>query len=133
MKTYADHARGWLRKSESDITTLHALLESGISYDIACFHAQQAAEKALKSILAFSELPIFKTHDLPKLLGAIVLLHPSFSANMDELKLLTTYAIDSRYVLAESRASRRSPRDGRTSTSSSARHLAPRSLSASGG
>lgn len=55
MKTYADHARGWLRKSESDITTLHALLESGISYDIACFHAQQAAEKALKSILAFSE------------------------------------------------------------------------------
>jgi HEPN domain-containing protein len=99
MKTYADHARGWLRKSESDIKSLRVLLESATSYDAACFHAQQAAEKALKSVLAHAKQPIVKTHDLKKLVHLIVVFHPTFVANTVELELLSTYAIDSRYAL----------------------------------
>ena len=49
------------------------------------------------SVLAFDKQPILRTHNLTTLLDAIIPLHPSFIANLDELKLLTTYVIAWRY------------------------------------
>lgn len=58
MSGQADLARGWLRKADSDLEAARAIIETGKSLDAACFHAQQAAEKALKAILAFKSAPI---------------------------------------------------------------------------
>ncbi|MEM2739479.1 MAG: HEPN domain-containing protein [Candidatus Bathyarchaeia archaeon] len=40
----------WLREAEEDLESARILLEGG-QYHHACFHAQQAAEKAVKAIL----------------------------------------------------------------------------------
>jgi len=56
MNDKADVVRGWLRKAASDMVTLDAAVGAG-SFDTACFHAQQAAEKYLKGLLAFHDLP----------------------------------------------------------------------------
>ena len=45
-------ARGWFLKAESDLITARHMVESDGPYDTACFHAQQAAEKYLKGLLA---------------------------------------------------------------------------------
>ncbi len=43
-------AEDWLREAKEDLESAEILLRSG-QYHHACFHAQQAAEKALKALL----------------------------------------------------------------------------------
>jgi HEPN domain-containing protein len=75
----------------------HALSETeDPAYEISCFHAQQAAEKYLKALLAASNIPIPNTHDLVRLLQEL----PAGSRTgfpFEELAHLTPYAVDSRY------------------------------------
>lgn len=63
MSDEIDLARGWLAKAVSDIHTARLLVTSSGPYDTACFHAQQAIEKALKGFLALHRQPIPRTHD----------------------------------------------------------------------
>ena len=67
MKDQSDLAQGWLAKAESDLSTAKWLLEGSGPYDTACFHAQQAVEKALKAFLAFHQIAIPRIHDLEEL------------------------------------------------------------------
>ena len=63
-----------------------------------CFHAQQAAEKALKALLVARGTEPPYTHDL----GALAALLPGevhLGVSPDELGELTTHATGSRYVL----------------------------------
>ncbi len=64
-----EDVQAWLRKADLDLrAAAHALSapEAAFSAD-AVFHAQQAAEKALKAFLAWHDVPFGKTHDLEKL------------------------------------------------------------------
>lgn len=61
------HGRGWFLKAESDLTTAKLMLEGQGPYDTACFHAQQAAEKYLKGLLALATQPFPLTHNLEDL------------------------------------------------------------------
>jgi HEPN domain-containing protein len=58
MLDSADHARAWMLKGDSDLLTVRHLLDTNGPYDTACFHAQQAAEKYLKALLAMTGRPI---------------------------------------------------------------------------
>ena len=49
MKDRADLVAGLIRKAESDLLAMNASRDAG-ALDAACFHAQQAAEKALKAL-----------------------------------------------------------------------------------
>jgi len=49
MKSDHDVAVGWMRKAQSDLTNAELCLSAGKALDTACFHCQQAAEKALKA------------------------------------------------------------------------------------
>ncbi len=49
MNGPADLARGWLQKADSDLTTAELVLSGDGPYDTACYHAQQAIEKCLKT------------------------------------------------------------------------------------
>jgi HEPN domain-containing protein len=46
LKDNRDLALGWLAKAESDLSAAIWMLGGEGPYDTACFHAQQAIEKA---------------------------------------------------------------------------------------
>ena len=55
----------WLRYAEEDLITAETLLaQAHIPPRQACWHAQQAAEKALKAVLIFLQIDFPRTHDL---------------------------------------------------------------------
>jgi len=62
----------------------------------ACFHAQQAAEKALKASLIFCGIGVRKTHDL-KLLASILPEGWSVGEDVASLADLTVWAVEPRY------------------------------------
>ena len=68
MNDKASHARQWLAKADSDLMASQRLLDGDGPFDAVCFHAQQAAEKALKAWLAVADAPIPRTHNLEDLL-----------------------------------------------------------------
>ena len=63
-------ASNWLQFARDDLAAARTLMaDTEIPSRIACFHAQQAAEKALKALLVASSIPFTKTHDLVVLAG----------------------------------------------------------------
>jgi HEPN domain-containing protein len=89
-------ARGWFLKAESDLNTAKRMVESDGPYDTACFHAQQAAEKYLKGLLALRGEPFHRTHDLEELqhLGEGLPAWPLAGLDLAEL---SSYAVEARY------------------------------------
>jgi len=84
MRDERDHARGWMRKAETDLTTARRLLEVDGPFDTACFHAQQAAERCLKAVLALKAETIPYVHNLEELQDRCLRLVPDSSlADLD--------------------------------------------------
>lgn len=99
MRNDRDHARGWFLKAQSDLANGHRSLSGDGPYDTTCFHAQQAAEKCLKGLLACLGQPIPKTHNLEDLRGLCAALAPDLPLSDAELAELTPYAVQLRYDL----------------------------------
>ena len=97
MNDDAQHARGWLLKAESDLSTAQRLLEGEGPYDTACFHAQQAVEKLLKGFLASRGRPIPYVHNVEDLWGLCSDLEPHLRVRDLPLAELTPYAVELRY------------------------------------
>ena len=100
MNDKTSHARQWLVKAASDLTAAQRLLDAGGPFDAVCFHAQQAAEKALKAWLAAADAPIPRTHNLEDLQALCLALPPIVVASgLGGLDLsgLTPFAVESRY------------------------------------
>lgn len=57
----------WLERAEDDLKAVDSLLDDGL-YALACFHAQQCAEKVSKAFLLKIEETIPKIHSLPELI-----------------------------------------------------------------
>lgn len=91
------HARGWFLKADSDITAAERVMAGSGPYDSVCFHAQQAAEKYLKGLLALRGQPIPHIHDLVDLETICVALEPDLSLDTAALAELTPYAVELRY------------------------------------
>ena len=95
-QTLPDVSR-WILFAEADMRAAQLLsLDSDIPGRIACFHAQQAAEKALKALLVANDISFRKTHDLVVLVGLLP------SGPREEIDLLDTdvlqpWAVDGRY------------------------------------
>lgn len=96
MKSKRDLVDAWLRKARSDFTALEAALEAG-SFDAACFHAQQAAEKSLKAYLIHAGVEFPFTHNLTRLIRLCVGADPSFAEHEATVEPLTPYAVELRY------------------------------------
>ena len=105
----SDLARGWWRKGDSDLENARMCVDAGRALDTACFHAQQAAEKALKAVLCANAVEYPFTHNVQLLID---LLPAGLSAPQTILAAadLTPYAVATRYpgevepVTAEERA-----------------------------
>ena len=85
----------WLRRARSDLELARVRRNSRILLEDLCFHAQQAAEKALKAVLVFRSIPFPKTHNIITLLD---LLPGGLSFPEEEgAPILTDYAVLTRY------------------------------------
>jgi HEPN domain-containing protein len=94
-----EDARGWLAKAATDLRAADhdmSAPELALWGDVA-FHAQQAAEKALKALLAWHDRPFRKTHSLEELGRACAAIAPELSSAIDAAVPLTAYAWKFRY------------------------------------
>jgi HEPN domain-containing protein len=88
-----DDFRAWLSKAESDLLCIeNNLNDERIPWDTVCFHAQQAAEKLLKSILVAGQRKVFRTHDLLMLLSEWASIDREFEQLRDIRSRFTTRA-----------------------------------------
>jgi HEPN domain-containing protein len=97
MATLVDLARGWMQKGDSDRLNAERTSQSTGPYDTACFHAQQAAEKYLKAVLAFGGSAILRSHDLEDIYDECLAVAPMLALDRMELSVLTPYAVQLRY------------------------------------
>jgi len=95
MTPQREEAERWMRLAKRDQAALSALLNT-VDPAVACFHAQQAAEKALKAVMCLHGLEFCRTHDLEAL--ASMLKDIDVVPPMDEhhLRCLTPYAVEFR-------------------------------------
>ena len=86
----------WLQNARADMAMARAPLPRGATYEMLCFHAQQAAEKALKAVLLHVNLDFPFTHDLAALMA---LLPDSIPRPLSPAEIvdLNPYAVATRY------------------------------------
>lgn len=90
-------ARRWLMTAEGDLLGATAMLErDDVAPRLACFLAQQAAEKALKARLIARGIAFPRIHDL---LALRALLRSDTPAGLDDghLAELSAWAVEARY------------------------------------
>src|SRR5437588_678914 len=90
--------RAWLIKSRNDLT---AACEIGAlphgPLDIAIYHCQQAAEKAVKGFLAFHDHRLERSHDVERLVDLAESYKAGFAKWQEAAITLTPYATAYRY------------------------------------
>ncbi len=86
----------WLRYARSDLELARVKRPPEVLLEELCFHAQQAAEKALKAVLIAKGVPPPKTHNIRTLLD---ILPPDIipPKEVEDAASLTDYAVISRY------------------------------------
>lgn len=86
------------RKAKEDATAVREFAANPeISDGIIGFHAQQAVEKWLKTVMALHDIPQARIHDLGRLLQMLEGAGIELPANADQLDELTIYAVPLRY------------------------------------
>ncbi|MBM3270430.1 MAG: HEPN domain-containing protein [Candidatus Sericytochromatia bacterium] len=98
--TEAEHhevVRHWLSYAMSDLSLAERLSnDSGGAPWQACFHAQQAVDKAIKAILVLLQIEFKKSHDLASL-AALVPPDWAIAEKLAEVAELTPWAVEARY------------------------------------
>ncbi len=86
----------WLRYARSDLELARVVRPDEVLFEGLCFHAQQAAEKALKAVLITKGVPPPKTHNIRTLLDLLPqeVIAPQ---EIEDAVSLTDYAVTSRY------------------------------------
>jgi len=96
-QTVTELIRLWHVKADNDLKTIENEFQSEITItDTVCFHAQQAAEKYLKSFLVAKQIPYRNTHSITEILRSCI----EIDGDFEELSFavyLTAYAVDLRY------------------------------------
>lgn len=89
----------WLQKAKDDYVSATVLMEKvqPPQIEIACYHSQQCAEKALKAFCSFKGSEIQKTHNLIVLCQSCTALNSEFSTLISDCAKLTPYSVQTRY------------------------------------
>jgi len=88
----------WLAGAEEDLRAAAGIL--GLEdppLTSTSFHAQQAAEKAIKAMLTRFEVPVDKTHDLGALLASAESVSRGIGTLLAGVEVLTPFAVSGRY------------------------------------
>ncbi len=88
----------WIQKAEEDYNSAKWLQQSPSPvHNSICFHVQQCIEKYLKAWLQEANVPAPRTHNLEELLELIVPTLPTWRVWQPDFKIITAYAVESRY------------------------------------
>ena len=94
-------AAAWLEYADADAEVASLIGASPHLAHMACFHAQQAAEKALKAYLAWlGDEAIPRTHDLEKL-ADLIAERGGCAAPREGIKFLNVFSVTVRYPEVE--------------------------------
>ena len=86
----------WLEQAEADRHGAQLLFD-GESYHLACFIAQQVAEKALKAFLYAQGQETVLGHSVARLCAAAATFRPEFLTHARSWSILDGYYIPTRY------------------------------------
>lgn len=91
-----EEGQRWLRQAQEDLRWARHLAEQG-AYHLACFLAQQVAEKALKAFLYAQGEEIVLGHSVERLCAAAAAIEPEFQMRARSWSILDGYYIPTRY------------------------------------
>jgi len=98
MNAPPDEIKAWLTKAKSDLDSARILIEhKPWNYDTACFHCQQAAEKALKAFLVAHAAEFDRVHVMSYLVDLCAVRNQAFNDLREKAELLSPYAVEIRY------------------------------------
>ena len=101
-------------KATQDETVLDKILDDeNVSDEIIGFHCQQAAEKLLKALLIYLDIPFRRTHDLAELIDLLKDHNFELPEDLSDLDILTPFAVEFRYDLLLESASTLERREAR--------------------
>ena len=96
--TDAPPEHAWFAKASADLEMARRALGPDRPFpDIACYHAQQCAEKYLKGYLVAHDVPFRLVHDLVYLVNLCKDLDEGFEELRPAAKFLNAYIATSRY------------------------------------
>jgi HEPN domain-containing protein len=87
----------WMVRARSDLALAKTPLPEDALYEDLCFHAQQAAEKAIKAVYQHREWEFQYIHDLNKLITGLEQQGLAIPERIVDADVLTRYAWESRY------------------------------------
>ena len=87
----------WLARARGDLALARAPLPEGAFYEDLCYHAQQAAEKALKSVYLHRAWSFRYVHDVEELITGLRQNGLPVPEEVEEAVILTSYAFEARY------------------------------------
>lgn len=90
-------AKDWLDHAGSDLKMAKIGMEFDVFPSQICFHAQQAAEKALKAVLLHLKIDFPFVHDLEQLLTILENEKIIIPDEISNIGILTPYAVETRY------------------------------------
>jgi HEPN domain-containing protein len=90
--------KNWIVKAQHDLLAAQKLSSDLDLYsDIAIYHCQQSAEKAIKGFLILHDQAFPRTHDLRLLIQLSIVINPNFQDYQTAAEILTPYATAFRY------------------------------------
>ncbi len=99
---YQKLAEKFLHKAEQDMVVFEKWRsDPDISDEILGFHAQQAAEKMFKAVLAHLEVEVPFTHRLSDLIDKIIENGIVIPRELEDVRFLTPFAVEFRYDIYE--------------------------------
>ena len=91
-----DDPREWINRSHSDLEIARSRKE-GVYLEDLCFHARQAAEKAIKALLIKHGVEFPYVHDIAQLLTLLAKTGLPVPERIREAARLTRFAVITRY------------------------------------
>lgn len=93
-----EKANLWFRRARSNFFRAKSIIDAPeIFYEDYCFDAQQAVEKALKSLCILKNIEFPKTHNIDYLIELLEKESIYVPAEVKKAKILTDYAVEGRY------------------------------------
>jgi HEPN domain-containing protein len=89
-------AREWISRARSDLALARAKPQ-GVCFEDLCFHAQQAAEKAIKALLIRHSIRFPYIHDLAALMPLLEKATGGLPGSVRRAVRLTRFAVETRY------------------------------------
>jgi HEPN domain-containing protein len=88
----------WIIHAESDLQLARLGQQNkGVLPEQVCFHAQQAAEKAIKAVFAARRIPFPLTHYITVLIALLERENIGVTPETEDAGELTPYAVETRY------------------------------------